>query len=108
MGKAIVQNIPLNSKYVRYHYERAYAGLRQFYRACATANFTDDELMDIKYDLWRTHGKYLDIAWQHHFALKVAWKTGIGTWHGWHNAARLHQYASDWNSFIDRCLPIPF
>ena len=92
MGKAIIQNMTVDSKYIRKHYANAFSDLRHFYAVCAAHQYPDDFLMIWKYNLWRKHGVYLDLAWQHHFALKVSEATGKGVWHGWLNIVRHNQY----------------
>lgn len=100
-----IHSVP--SKSARSYYSTAYRNLRCFYRLCKMNVFTDDQLASMKLALWKIHGKYLDIVWEHHFAYEVAWQTGIGTWHGWHNSQRLHTYAKDWSAFYTRCV-LPF
>lgn len=99
--KSPKSNIP------RLFYTQAYSELRQFYTSCNLGSYTDAELMNAKYALWLVHGKYLDLAWQHHFSNQVSQTTGIGSWHGWNNAKRLHAYAKDWSRFYTNCV-IPF
>jgi hypothetical protein len=92
MGKAIVVELSPHGKYVRWAYQSAYSELRQFYRTCKLNRFTDSELMEYKYRLWLKHGKYLDLAWQHHFASKVGHISGVGNWHGWRNIRRYYEF----------------
>jgi len=107
MGKAIVNDLTCTGKSARFYYTRAYSDLRAFYALCSSHQFSDDVLMEKKNQIWRDNGKYLDIVFQHYFAKRVSEITGIGSWHGWHNAQRLHAYARDWSKFYTRCV-LPF
>jgi len=109
MGKAIIQNFGSSNKSVRRFYQEAYHDLREFYAECRTGEHDDAALMQMKYDLWRKNGKYLDIAWQHHFALQVSQKTGKGDWHGWHTPIRFLKFTDGrWNDWHNTVYPIPF
>jgi len=92
MGKAIINDIPVSDKNARTYYKRAYRILRLYYAACASGRYTDAQLMDAKLAMWKALGKYIDIAWQHHFAYKVSKVTGIGEWHGWASSRGFHQW----------------
>lgn len=92
MDKAIVVDLDRSVKNSRSYYTEAYSALRQFYRTCKLNQFTDSELMEYKYRLWLKHGKYLDLAWQHHFARKVGHISGVGNWHGWRNIRRYYEF----------------
>lgn len=94
MGKAIITDLDFRVKNTRSYYHDAYSDLRLFYRACliGQGSYTEAELIDAKYRLWLKHGKYLDLAWQHYFALHVAWATGKGISHGWVNMLRCHHW----------------
>jgi len=92
MGKAIVNDFIPYDKQARYFYNHAYSHLREFYRECASGDFTDEQLMERKYYWWRVNGRYLDLAWEHHFARQVAIVTGKGLWSGWANVAREHTF----------------
>lgn len=82
----------IEQKSPRSYYTEAYSQLRLFYASCNEGSYTDTELMNAKLALWKMHGKYLDIVWQHHFARQVSKATGIGSAHGWHNSLRCHQW----------------
>lgn len=86
---------PVSDKTPCSYYASAYRHLRMFYAVCKLKSFSDDDLMQIKLALWKTHGKYLDLAWEHHFARQVASSTGKGKWHGWSNMLRFHQFWQD-------------
>jgi hypothetical protein len=48
------------------------------------------------------------LCWRHWFALRVAHYTGIGDWHGWHNAIRLHRWDEAMPYWFTVIFPIPF
>jgi len=103
----MVTDLKCTGKTAKFYYTRAYSDLRAYYALCRSHQFSDDVLMEKKFQIWRDNGRYLDIVWEHHFSNEVAWATGIGTWHGWHNSVRLHTYAKDWQAFVSRCC-LPF
>jgi len=88
MGKAIVTELTMARKTVRQYYSEAYSALRGYYAGCQSGQFSDLTLIDWKLELWKKHGKYLDIVWQHHFAKQVADATGQGWAHGWTSPLR--------------------
>lgn len=97
----LIEKYPHRAKYVRWCYEAAYSALRQFYRTCKLNQFTDAELIEYKYRLWLKHGKYLDLAWQHHFALNIN-KSVVGqASQGWRNKTRFFRYMEIWNWYAE-------
>jgi len=105
----LIDKYPHRVKYVRWCYEAAYSALRQFYRTCKLNQFTDAELIEYKYRLWLKHGKYLDLAWQHHFSLSVSEMTGIGAWHGWLHSLPFYKFTDGrWNEWYNTAYPLPF
>jgi len=92
MGKEIVTDLDFSVKDARSYYAAAYKALREFYRACHSGDYNDAQLMEYKLELWFMYGRYLDLAWEHHFNRQVAIVTGKGLWSGWANVAREHTF----------------
>jgi len=97
MGKAIVNDLDFSVKNTRAYYADAYKALRLFYRACNSGDYTDDQLMRFKLELWFMYGRYLDLVWQHHFAWQVAKTEAACLSQGWKNKARYFQFSERWN-----------
>lgn len=98
-----------SDKTPRSYYASAYRHLRMFYAVCKLKTFSDDDLMNIKLAMWKVHGRYLDLAWEHHFAKRVSETTGKGSWHGWANQGRFHSFTwQRFNEWYNIAYPLPF
>jgi len=92
----------------RLQYQTIYRAWRWYFRMKNFDNMSDEMLSDFRHFIWTLAPQIADDAWRSLFMKQAAEITGIGQWHGWHNARRLKQWRDAYPDWEDVLFPIPF